>query len=220
MSENSRVKNPDYHLRLSGDQTAAALQKIIEADLSGLGIYKLITSTADSPANLNGIKDIGNYQIEYVTGATVPEELINSTPVMVSCTNVNGILVKVASVAENRYMSWSEDAGETWSAWVRKVDNATKFPPEVDSEGNPIQGMTVEEMQEKIEQISQMLGLAGEGAKGAAVFGTTEEADAILAGTYDFDQTPVTPDPEPEPAPDPGPETPPVEESDPENPTE
>lgn len=208
MAENNRVKNPDYHLRLSGDQTAAALQKIIEADLSGLGIYKLITSTAEAPANLNGLKDIGNYQIDYVTGATVPEELINSSPVMVSCAKVNGILVKVASAAGNQYMSWSEDEGETWSAWVRKVDNATSFPPELDSEGNPVQGMTAEQMQEKIEQITQMLGLAGEDAKGAAVFGTAAEADAILAGTYDFDQTPVAPEPEPEP----DPETPEVTE--------
>lgn len=195
MAVNENVKTEDYHLRLSGPQTMAALQKVIEADFSSLGIYTFLQSTADSPVNINGIKDPGNYYAEFVTGAGVPEEITNSTPIMISCTNVSGVLVKVACVADNRYMSWSNDNGDTWSTWVRKVDNATTFPPETDEDGNPVKSLTLEEIQAQVEQVSKLLGIV-EGevtGKGAAVFGTAAEGEAILNGTYDYDP-PVIPD--------------------------
>lgn len=178
-AENGNIsKTPDYHLPWTGPVVEAALLKIMDLDVSGVGGIKVIESSSSTPANLDGLTDPGKYTVNYVTATDFPEDLQGIVPLTVTVYEKDGVLYQLVEGMGDIYVRYSTDSGESWSAWSPKPTNSggidTSGEPEV-PKPDPIVELT--------ERVSKL----ETSAAGGVSIGSAEDATKMLAGTYDWD---------------------------------
>ena len=188
------MATPDYHLLMTGKEVEAALNKINKIDFNNLGGYIKLESTSDNPANVDSITEKGQYYADYVTSnnVTFPNELKKASPVYinytVNTTESGEVLVKIISANGNNYMSWSTNGGTNWSDWVKKPDNSTRIPPELDPDTHEPKS-EIGEVKKSVTQLqTDLTNLSNQvdGLGASLALGTEEDATAMLNGIYDY----------------------------------
>lgn len=113
-----------FRLDYTGDDVNAAIAKIQTIDSSGGGTgVTEIESSVDTTYNLNFLRTVGLYRIDYVYDLTAPENASKCTPVYVTVSNVDDDDLDAGGL--NQMIEWSgytwwrisKDKGVTWGEW-------------------------------------------------------------------------------------------------------
>lgn len=171
----SSTSTPDYHLPWPGETVEDAIRKMIEFDPNSTGGVITLKSTAETPANLDTVKDPGCYTAKYVTATNLPEDVQNVVPVNMVVTTSDGILYQVIEALGNKWVRFSKDNGETWSVFSPKSTNSG----EIDTSGDG----TTPEKDPMVNITTQVELFQTSGAR----IGTEEMATAMMEGKYDYD---------------------------------
>lgn len=166
---------PDYHLPWTGPVVEETLRKMMDFNPDEAGAVIVLTSTKEEPANLDTVLDPGNYVANYITATGLPEDAQGITPNNISVVSKEDILYQIIECMGNKWIRYSKDAGDSWSAWSPKSTNSG----EIDTSG------TGEDPQpDPMEEITNQVNIFK--TKGVQI-GTAEQATAMLAGKYDWD---------------------------------
>ena len=105
---------PDYMSNYTGLKIDEIIAKGISLDIISNGWFK-ITSTPESPINLNEITTLGNYCIvNYING----NPFSSYTPINISVININGILTQLVVVINRTYKREYNEVLEQWNEWT------------------------------------------------------------------------------------------------------
>lgn len=168
----STAKTPDYHLPWTGPVVEAALQKIIDLDLSKIGGIKVLDSSVTEPFDLDTLVDIGNYTTTYVVDTLFPDDIKGSSPVNVSVFTKDGYLFQLIETMGNRYARFSDDSGTTWSVLSPKINNG---PIDTSDPSTPAKD-PIDDLADRVEAL--------ENGAGSLKLGTVEDAKKMINGTY------------------------------------
>lgn len=181
-------KTPDYHLPWTGAVVEETLRKMMEFDPSTAGGVIVLESSEGEPANADTVLDPGNYTANFMTGTSWPPEIEGVTPTNLIVYEKDGVIYQLVEAMGDRFVRYSTDQGASWSAWSEKAVNSggidTSGEPDEPKE-DPFQDLVdrVDGIENQIETI-----VGGE----TVSIGTTEEGQAILDGTYDYDSGTIT----------------------------
>ena len=181
-------KTPDYHLPWTGAVVEETLRKMMEFDPSTAGGVIVLESSEGSPANADTVLDPGNYTANFMTGTSWPSEITGVTPTNLIVYEKDGIIYQLVEAMGDRFVRYSTDSGTSWSAWSEKAVNSggidTSGEPDTPKD-DPFQDLVdrVDSIENQIETI-----VGGD----TVSIGSTEEGQAILDGTFDYDTGTIT----------------------------
>lgn len=171
------TKTPDYHLPWTGSKVEETLRKAMDLDPSTIGGVLVLASTAEEPANIDSVLDPGNYVANYMTGTGFPSELTGVTPINLSVFTKDDILYQIVEGMGDKFARYSKDGGASWSVFSPKATNSGGI--DTSGTGQDPAPDPVEDLDNRVTAIEAIV------SAGVTV-GTTEDAQAMLNGTYDY----------------------------------
>lgn len=110
-----RKSIPGYKSIWNGREIDEALTKLMNQLESA---FVIIDSTEATPYNIDELKEIGEYSIEYVTPSVLPTPILekNERPIHVINTIIDGILTQAITTPSDTYIRTYEN--EKWEKWV------------------------------------------------------------------------------------------------------
>lgn len=183
LADDTPTKTPDYHLPWTGKVVEDTLRKAMEMDPSEMGGVLVLPSTYEEPANIDTVLDPGNYVANYMTATGFPSELSGVTPINLQVFTKDGILYQIVEGLGDKFARYSKDNGVSWSVFSPKPINSGGI--DTSGAGDVPTPDPIEELDKRVEALEDII--AGGVTVGGVTLGSTEDAQKMLDGTYDYD---------------------------------
>lgn len=176
-------KTPDYHLPWTGAQVEETLRKMMNFNPAEAGGVKVLASTSEQPADADSVMDAGNYTANFMTStkSVWPAELADVSPVNMTVYEKDGGIYQMIESMGDNFTRFTTDNGTTWSVWSPKpiasggIDDTDPEQPVEDP---------IEDIKDRLDKVEEDLDTVTEAGLS---LGTTEQAEAMLDGKYDWD---------------------------------
>lgn len=109
-----RIADQNYVLNFSGDQIAEAIRRMIEFDPGIVGTTR-INSTAAKPCDLDLIRSLGDYFIDYAKHS--PYKVKDVVGLQLRVCQINNVLHQILYVKDEIYVRSVDTATDTFTEW-------------------------------------------------------------------------------------------------------